>query len=465
MGERTLIKGGIVLTQDPDLGELAGADVLIEDDRIVAVSHGLSSEGAKVIDATGDIVIPGFVDTHRHTWETSIRTCAPDYTLGAYFGAILDQFAPKYRPEDVYAANAWGALECINAGITTLVDWSHIMNTPEHADAAVKGLQDTGIRSVFAFGFPNTSIQDWWFGPDYGGSVERINGDEARRVRKQYLSDDHGLVTMALATRGTNFCKPDVVRFEWELAKELGVNVTVHVAMDRFGYTKMQLRALREMDLLYPNTTYIHSSHLLEDEWEMVRDSGGNVSLAPQIELQMGHGWAPAQTAENLGIPVGLSSDVATTASSDQFTQMHAIFASERGRRHQASWDEDLDGNVPTSDLISSRQVLRWATLDGAKVAGVGDRTGSITPGKKADIVIIDGQAVNVAPIIDPVGAVVCAADISNVDTVIVNGAILKRDGKLVASLDGPRRNVMASRDYLVSQIPAQEGWIAKLPA
>jgi cytosine/adenosine deaminase-related metal-dependent hydrolase len=465
MADRKLLRGGYVLTQDPDLGEMAGADVLIDGDRIAAVGHDLPADGAEIFDVRGDVVIPGFVDTHRHTWETSIRTCAPDYTLGAYFGAILDQFAPKYRPDDVYAANQWGALESINAGITTLVDWSHIMNTPEHADAAVKGLQDTGIRSVFAFGFPNTSIQAWWFGLDYGGSVERINGDEARRVRKQYLSDDNGLITMALATRGTNFCKPDVVRYEWELARELGINVTVHVAMDRFGYTKMQLRGLREMDLLYPNTTYIHSSHLLDDEWLMVRDSGGNVSLAPQIEMQMGHGWAPAQTAEDLGIPVGLSSDVATTASSDQFTQMHAIFASERGRRHQVTWDEDLDGNVPTPGLISARQVLRWATMDGAKVAGVADRTGSLTPGKKADVVVIDGSAVNVAPIIDPVAAVVCAADISNVETVIVDGRVLKRDGKLVANLSGPRRAVEASRDYLVSQVEPQPGWAIKATA
>ena len=465
MSERTLIKNGIVLTQDPDLGEMSGADILIEDDRIVSVGHGLEAADAQVIDATGDIVIPGFIDTHRHTWETSIRTCAPDYALLTYVSAILDQFAPKYRPDDVYAANQWGALECINAGITTLVDWSHIMNTPEHGDAAVQGLKETGIRSVFAFGFPNTSLQVWWFGLDWGGSVETINGDEARRIRSQYLSDDQGLITMGLATRGTNFCKPEVVRYEWELAKELDVNITVHVAMDRFGYTKMQLRGLKDLGLLYPNTTYIHASHLLEDEWLMVRDSGGNVSLAPQIELQMGHGWAPAQTAERLGIPVGLSSDVATTASSDQFTQMHAIFASERGRRHQASWDEELDGNVATDDLITARQVLRWATLDGAKVAGIADRTGSITPGKKADLVIIDGNAVNVAPIIDPVGAVVCAADISNVDTVMVDGVILKRGGKLVPDLSGPRRDVMASRDYLVSQVPTQEGWIASLPS
>src|ERR1044072_4323325 len=139
------------------------------------------------------------------------------------------------------------------------------------------------------------------------GSTERINGDGARRVRSQSLSDDQGLITMALATRGTNFCKEDVVRYEWELARELGINITVHGAMDRFGYTKMQLRRLKELDLLYPNTTYIHSSHLLDDEWQMVADSGGNVSLAPQIELQMGHGWGAAATAAEMGDPGGLS--------------------------------------------------------------------------------------------------------------------------------------------------------------
>src|SRR4051794_14761736 len=461
VSERILIKGAIVLTQDPQLGELPEADILIEGDRIAAVGPNLDGGDARVIDATGDIVIPGFIDTHRHTWETSIRSSAPYYTLGAYFSAILDKFAPNYRPDDVDAANQWGAIECINAGITTLVDWSHIMNTAEHADAAVKGLQDTGIRSVFAFGFPNTSIQAWWFGPDWSGSVERIAGDDARRIRKQYLSSDDALVTMALATRGPNFCKADVVRYEWELAKELGINITVHVAMDRFGYTKMQLRGLKDMDLLYPNTTYIHSSHLLEDEWLMVRDSGGNVSLAPQIELQMGHGWAPAQVAEKLGIPVGLSSDVATTASSDQFTQMHAIFASERGRRHAAAWDADQNDPNDTTNLISCRQVLRWATLDGAKVAGIGDRTGSITPGKKADLVIIETKSPNIAPVIDPVGAVVCAADISNVDTVIVDGRILKRNGKLLAEIGGARRDVEASRDYLVGTFGTPEaGWL-----
>ncbi len=178
----------------------------------------------------------------------------------------------------------------------------------------------------------------------------------------------------------------------------------------------------------------------------------------------MGHGWAPAATATEYGVPVGLSSDVATTASADQFTQMHAVFGSERGRMHQLAWDRDLDGQEPSPGLITSRQALSWATIGGAEVAGIADRTGSLTPGKKADIVILDGSAVNMAPIIDPVGAVVCAADISNVKTVMVDGEVLKEDFKLKASLEEPRRAVEASRDYLLSVFGEPEpGWLAAL--
>ena len=162
------------------------------------------------------------------------------------------------------------------------------------------------------------------------------------------------------------------------------------------------------------------------------------MSFAPQVEIQMGHGWAPAVKALEYNLPIGLSSDVATTASADQFTQMHAIFGSERGRKHQEAWEANLDGLQASPGLITCRQVLEWATLGGAKVAGLADRTGSITPGKKADIVIIDTKAVNVAPVIDPVAAVVCAADISNVKTVLVAGQALKRDFRLGAELSGP---------------------------
>ena len=265
-----------------------------------------------------------------------------------------------------------------------------------------------------------------------------------------------------LATRGPNFCKPDVVRHDWELAKELGLNITVHVAMDRFGYTKMQITGLRDMDLLYPNTTYVHASHFTDEEWALARDSGGNVSFAPQIEVQMGHGWAPAVTALE---PTTCRSACRPTwprprrpTSSPRCARSSARSAAASTRRPGT---RTSTGSRPRPGLITARQVLGWATIGGAQVAGIADRTGSLTPGKQADIVIIDGSAVNVAPIIDPVGAVVCAADVSNVKTVMVAGEILKEDFRLKASLDAPRKAVEASRDYLVSKFGDPEpGWI-----
>ncbi len=450
MADRILIRGGFVLTMDPDLGDQPGADVLIEGDSIAAVGRNLAADGAEVIEAEGDIVIPGFVDTHRHTWEAPIRSSAPNYTLGDYFVGILDSFAPKYRPDDVYAGNLWGSLEAINAGITSLVDWSHIANTPEHADEAIRGLQDSGIRAIYAYGFPNTSLADWWF------TSKLIQPEDARRIRKQYFSSDKGLITMAMATRGPGFCTPEVVRHDWEMAKDIGVPITVHVAMDRMAGHFNMVKQLHDMDLLYPDTTYIHSCHLTDEEWQYVADSGGKISVAPQVELSMGHGWAPGLKSLQYGLRPGLSIDVVTTSPGSLFVEMHALFGSERARRHEIGWDTDTD----SSDLLTVRDILSFATIDGAKVAGVADRAGSLTPGKKADVVIISGKHLNTAPVIDPVATVVLAADTADVDTVIINGKIQKRDGKMLADLEKPRQLIEESKDYLVSAVPAQEGWL-----
>ena len=455
MTERVLIRGGYVLTMDASLGDQPGADVLIEGDSIAAVGYNLSPENAQVIEAEGDIVLPGFVDTHRHTWQAPIRGSAPNLTLGEYFPGILDAFAPKYRPQDVYAGNLWGALECLNAGVTTLVDWSHISNTPEHSDEAIRGLQDSGIRAVYAYGFPNTSMADWWF------YSQLIQPEDARRIREKYFSSDAGLITMAMATRGPGFCTPDVVRHDWELARDLSTPITVHVGFDRMAGKAMMVKQLGEMDLLYPGTMYVHANHLTDEEWKLVADSGGSISVTPQVEHQMGHGWAPALKALSYGLRPGLGVDVVTSGPGDLFSQMRALFAAERARRHEISWKEDVD---PT-ELLTARDMLGFATIDGARAAGLADRTGSLTPGKKADVIIIDGHAVNTAPVIDPVAVVVTAADISNVDTVIINGQVQKRDGKLLAALDGPRNLVEESKDYLISVVPAQLGWLVKQTA
>ena len=448
MVDRLLLRGGHVLTVDPEIGDLPNGDVLIEGDTIAAVAPNVDAD-AEVVDATGKIVIPGFIDTHRHTWEAAIRGSAPNATLDDYFVEILDTFAPKYRPEDVYASNLAGSLECINAGITTLVDWSHINNSPQHPDAGIRGLQESGIRAQYAYGSANTSLADYW-----NESKIAIPGDDVRRVRETYFSSDDGLLTMALATRGTGFCIDDVVKAEWGLARELGIPITVHVAMGRLAGRFAMIKALERLNLLGPDTTYIHCCYFSDEEWQLVADSGGTISIAPQIEAQMGHGWPPIMKAVEYGLRPSLSIDVVTTAPGDMFTQMRAAFACERARVNEIAWQANTE--VPET-MLTARQMLEMATINGARVAGLEDRTGSLTPGKKADVVLIDAGALNVAPVIDPVAAVTLSADVSNVDTVIVNGVVRKRDGKLLADVDNARRLVEASRDYLLGATGQQK--------
>jgi 5-methylthioadenosine/S-adenosylhomocysteine deaminase len=453
MADRILVRGGNVITVDPKLGDIPGGDVLIENGKIAEVGKDLSAD-AEVIDATGNIVIPGFVDSHRHTWETAIRNCAPNATLDDYFVDVLDSFAPLYRPEDVYASNLAGALECINAGITTLLDWSHINNTPDHPDAGVKGLQDAGIRAVYAYGSANTSLADYWF-----NSSIAIPRDDVERIRGTYFSSDDGLLTMALATRGPGFCQDDVVRREWGTARDLGIPITVHIAMGKLAGKWGMVDQLQGLGLLGPDTTYIHCCYFSDEEWELVANSRGTISIAPQVEMQMGHGWPPFVKARKFGLRPSLSIDVVTTVPGDMFTEMRCAFAAERWRANDSVWESE----EPVPDwTLTARDVLTMATLDGAHVVGLEERTGSLTPGKQADVVVIDGQAPGVAPVIDPVGAVVLSADTSNVDTVVVGGKVLKRDGKLLADWESARKAVQASSEYLQEALARKKGAAAK---
>jgi 5-methylthioadenosine/S-adenosylhomocysteine deaminase len=451
VSDRLLLRGGYVVSVDPEIGDISGGDVLIEGDTIAAVAPNIDAPDAQVVDVTGDVVIPGFIDSHRHTWETPIRGCAPNATLDDYFGIVLDGFACVYRPEDVYVGNYMGALECINAGVTTLLDWSHIQNTPDHSDQAIKGLQESGIRSVFAYGFPNTSLADWW----YNSSLK--TPDDVRRVRESYFPTNDGLITMAMATRGPGFTQPDVVKYEWGLARELDLPITVHVGMGRVAGRFGMVGQLNDLGLLGPDTTYVHSCYLSDQEWKLVADSGGKVSIAAQVELQMGHGYPPSLRARELGLRPSLSTDVVTTVPGDMFTQMHAVFGSERVAVNEECWKADVD--APES-MLKARDVLRSATIDGAYVCGLESQTGSLTPGKKADVVVIDGKSPNVAPLIDPVAAVVLCADVSNVDTVIINGKIHKQDGRLISNYDRELRLLEASRDFLIGNVERDPNWM-----
>jgi len=444
----TLIKGGYVLSMDPELGDLPHADVLIDGDKIAAVGQNLTaSPRANVIDARNMIVMPGFVDTHRHTWQTPVRGVLPSCTLDQYFAGMLDNIGIQYRPEDVYIANLMGALEAINAGITTLLDWSHVNNTPEHADAAIHGLDEAGIRAIYGHGVPVGA--DWW------SYSSKDHPEDVRRIRKEYFSSDDQLLTLALAARAPGNTTPDVARHDWALARDLDIRISVHVGMRLTGVHVNHVLSLNELGLMGPDTTYIHCTDSTDEELDLIASSGGSTSVAPYVEMLMGHGVPPTGRLVARGVRPSLSIDVVSSVPGDMFTQMRTALVQER----ILAFTETPD--VAFAPSLTHRDVLEFATVDGAKACALDHKVGTLTPGKQADIILIRTDRVNVAPVVDPVATVVIAADTSNVDTVFVGGRILKQDGRLTR-IDLPRLldRLNGARDHLLSNAGVIPKWI-----
>ena len=280
---RTLLRGGVLLTSDPDLGVLWPGDILVHDERIAAVGPSLEAGDAEVIELAGRMVLPGFVDTHRHTWQSIVRNIASDWTLTDYLAGLHSGLSRHYRPQDTYIGNLLGALEALDSGITTLVDLSHNLFTPEHADAAIQALRETGMRAVFAHG---GGAKEW------GGKrpSDVPHPEDARRIRAQQFASNDGLVTMAIALRGPQFCTDETNRHDFALARDLDLRVNVHVGYGEWG-KQGPIRVLQRDGLLADTTTYVHCNTLGDDELDIIRDSGGTVSVAPDVEMQMGHGW------------------------------------------------------------------------------------------------------------------------------------------------------------------------------
>ena len=430
--DRKLIRNGMVLSLDSQIGDVAGGDVLIDGDRIVAVGRNLDGGDAEIIDASGMIVMPGFVDSHRHIWEGVLRNIGTDIPLegrNSYISHVLRKLAPTYRPEDAYAGNMVSAVGAIDAGITTLLDWSHIQASPAHTDATVQALQDSGLRAVFAYGFP------WW------GKWEERQPSWFVRAASEYFSSKDQLLTLALAAPGPEFTDFEVARDHWKLARESGARLTAHVGVGSYGQDA-KIEAFGRAGLLGSDTTYIHCTTLNDTEIRMIVDTGGTVSLASPVEMMMGHGMPPIQKFLDLGLRPSLSIDVETNVPSDMFNQMRSVLALQRTLAV-------AEGKPP----ISARDVLGYATIEGAKANGLESKVGTLTPGKQADIIMLRTDRMNVTPLNDPVTAVVAGMDTGNVDTVIINGRVMKRDGKLL-HVDWPAVRLLAteSRDYLVSK-------------
>lgn len=436
MSQKIVIQNGSVITGEKEVGTLTRADVLIEGSRILAVQPDIAVADSMVIDASDMIVMPGLVDAHRHTWEGVLKQLAANSDLGDYASRILAKFGPAYRPEDAYIGTLIGALEALDAGITTLFDWSHIQNTPEHTDAAIRGLQESGLRSIFGYGVPQAGAQ-WSF------ESQLRHSDNAGRVRSQYFSSDHQLMTMAMALRGPEFSTMDVTRHDWKLARELNLHMSVHVGSGPFGTPYRAIEQLSQANLLGPDTQYVHTNTLTDEAIQHIAESGGTAAVTPAVEMQMGFGFPATMRLMAYGIRPGLGVDIVTSTAGDLFTQMRSTF---QVARLQAALEKSHSLPVPTVE-----DVFAFATIDGAHSAWLDQSIGTLTPGKQADIVLLTTDTLNLLPIHDPIASVVLGAYTSNVDTVLVAGRILKQSGRLLhANLEQVRLQALASRDYLM---------------
>jgi cytosine/adenosine deaminase-related metal-dependent hydrolase/ribose/xylose/arabinose/galactoside ABC-type transport system permease subunit len=430
--DRKLIRGGLVLSLDPEVGDFARGDVLIDGDEIAAVGPGLSASDAEMIDASGMIVMPGFVDSHRHIWEGLLRNIGTDVPLEgrvSYISFVLHKLAPAFRPEDAYIGNLVSSLGAIDAGITTLLDWSHIQASPAHTDAVIQALGDSGMRAVFAYGFP------WW------GKWEERQPSWFVRAATEHFSSQNQKLTLALAAPGPEFTDFEVSRDHWKLARETGARITTHVGVGSYGQDA-KVQEMGEAGLLGPDTTYIHCTTLNDTEIQMIVDSGGTVSLATPVEMMMGHGMPPIQKFLNRGLAPSLSVDVETNVPADMFTQMRTVIALQHALANEAGLA-----------TIGMRDVLGYATIEGARANGLEDKVGTLTVGKAADLIMLRTDRINVIPINDPVAAVVAGMNTSNVDSVFIAGRAMKRGGKLL-HVDWPavRRMVDDSRTHVIEK-------------
>ncbi|ANW16765.1 amidohydrolase family protein [Streptomyces clavuligerus] len=424
---KILLSGGTVVSMDPAVGDLVRGDVLIENGVITGVDECLDAPDAEIIDATDRIVMPGFVDNHRHTWQTAFRGIGADWTFPEWALALHGILKPHYRPEDVYAATLLGRLEALHSGVTTMLDWHHVARTPQHVDAAVAALRDAPGRSVFCLGAG-------WGTPD---PVDT----EVRRVHRKLSGDKR--VTLAVGLRGPDDTGMPTVARELALAAELGLRTSLHIASDG---TQRPVADLREHGLLRDTTTFVHANGVSDEELRMLADAGSSVSISPDVELKMGFGHPVTGRALAAGLRPTLSTDDVPSAAGDLFSTMRTAFAVQRG----------LDGG------LRSRDLLEFATVDAAHSCGLGHRTGSITPGKDADLVLLRTDDPTVFPVTDPVATIVSAGHPGLVDTVLAAGRVVKRDGALVGvDLPGLRARLLASRNRIAraAGIPLDGTW------
>ncbi|KAB1926340.1 amidohydrolase family protein [Micromonospora noduli] len=438
-----VFRNGLILTMDDAHTVLPGADVLVVGGRIAQVGVGLTApDDALEIDATGGILMPGMVDTHRHLWQTAMRGYGADWTLTQYFVWYYLESGKLFRPEDVYAGNLLGAIEAIDAGVTTTVDWSHGLQTPEHADAAVDALEAVDGRFVLAYGNIQQGPWEWATSPEFR-DFHRRRVDGGKLAGFQLAFDVTGDPAF-----------PE--RAAFEVARELGAAVTTHAGV--WGATNDDgIRLMHENGFMTPLTVYVHAATLTQDSYNRIAATGGSVSVSTESEQSAGQGYPPTWQLRHHDIPVSLSMDTSVWWSGDLFSAMRSTLGADRSREHLEAHAKQ---ETITHCHLRAEQVVEWATRGGARALGMDATIGALTPGRQADVVLIKNDASPVMfPILNPHGHVVFQAQRADVHTVLVGGRVVKRDGRLVGvDLAAARASVAATIDHL-RETMGEEAW------
>ncbi|MBP2330341.1 cytosine/adenosine deaminase-related metal-dependent hydrolase [Kibdelosporangium banguiense] len=442
-GRPILFRNATVLSMDPAIGVLEGGDVLVRGERIEQVGRELPApDDAEVIDATGGILMPGMIDTHRHMWQTALRGFGADWTLTQYFVFYYLNWGKIFRPEDIHAGNLLSAIESLDAGVTTTLDWSHGLQTVEHGDAAVEALRSVPGRFVLAYGNLLGAPWEWSNSADFRSFVDRNFGSRDDMLGLQMAFDVTG--EAAFPEKGA-----------FEAARELDLRVTTHAGV--WGATTDEsIRLMWEHGFMTPGVTYVHASTLSPDSYQRIAASGGSVSIATESEQSAGQGYPTSWQLRKYGIPASLSMDTSVWWSGDLFSAMRATLSADRSREHL---EAQTGSETVVHNQLRAEHVVEWATMGGARALGLDDVIGSLTPGKKADIVLVkNDRSPTMFPILHPYGHIVFQAGRGDVHTVLVNGKVVKYQHELVGiDLAKARSAVTATVEYAQREIGPQE--------
>lgn len=430
MGTRTIYTGALVLVGDPRNGSFQRLDVEVVDGRISQLAEGLSatSEGVEVFDASWAWVIPGFVDAHHHMWQATMRGLTVDFTLSDYVWTIRRNHSGIHRAVDIYNGTLGAAVALIDSGTTCSVDYSHSILTPEHADAGVAAINESGIRGVWCYGLydPHTA-------KPYFISVEQ-RLEDARRVRSSLFDTSAGRVRFGIAPTEMSLAGIEQAAQEMVLGRELDCLIHTHTnARWKPGYPS-EIKQLAKAGLLWSHQLHSHCNTSDAEDFAILADHGAKVSSTPETELNMGMGFPIAAVADRAGVVAGLGADIQSNNSPDMFTTMRLMLAGERARTNQRALEQEGIYDMGGLELRAA-DVMHYATLGGAIGLGLEDECGSIEVGKAADLLFIRSTSLNLAPAVDPLGAIVMGARTSDIDTVLIGGEVVKQDGAMRADL------------------------------